>query len=327
MPRARLLVSSDQPNALLAVRALRRRARRLVDARHPRRSSTSRTARATRSHAPLVPGEPTPVTVALNAIAHAFPPGTGSGSRVSPTYWPWAWPSPVTAKVTLCARRQLARAAGASAARGRAGDPFRRTGLGAERRGRLPRRRLRAAARSSATSATGRLTITTDFSYFGAPDVPQRLRVQRGHARRGDRSCIGDPLSAEVRCERTIRMRQGEWSIRVEAWATMSSTHDAFIVTNGIDAYEGEARVTAQAMEPRRSRAISSENADRTRGGSMKTKNPNTVAAPLTARGPSRSRARLRDRLPDLRLRSAHAARAARRSRRRARATSRASTR
>ena len=57
---------------------------------------------------------------------------------------------------------------------------------------------------------------------------------------------FGDPLSAEVRCERTIRMRQGEWSIRVEAWATMSSTAQAFIVTNGIDAYEGEARVAAK---------------------------------------------------------------------------------
>jgi hypothetical protein len=50
----------------------------------------------------------------------------------------------------------------------------------------------------------------------------------------------GDPLSAEVRCERTLRMRQGDWSVRVEAWGSMSSTADAFLVTNGIDAYEGE---------------------------------------------------------------------------------------
>jgi len=57
---------------------------------------------------------------------------------------------------------------------------------------------------------------------------------------------LGDPLSAEVRCERTIRIRQGDWSIRIEAWATMSSTAEAFIVTNGVDAYEGEVRVAAK---------------------------------------------------------------------------------
>jgi hypothetical protein len=90
-----------------------------------------------------------------------------------------------------------------------------------------------------------RLSITTDFSYFGHQTYRNNFEY-REDMRDVESITMGDPLSAEVRCERTIRMRQGDWNIRVEAWATMSSTADAFIVTNGIDAYEGEARVAAK---------------------------------------------------------------------------------
>jgi hypothetical protein len=93
--------------------------------------------------------------------------------------------------------------------------------------------------------ATGRLTITTDFSYFGHQRYLNGFEYSED-MRDAASIVIGDPLSAEVRCERTLRMRHGEWSVRVEAWASMSSTADAFLVTNGIDAYEGEARVTAK---------------------------------------------------------------------------------
>ena len=92
---------------------------------------------------------------------------------------------------------------------------------------------------------SGRLTIATDFSYFGEQAYRNDFHYREDMRDEGT-VVLADPLSAEVRCERTIRMRQGGWSIRVEAWATMSSTAQAFIVTNGIDAYEGEARVAAK---------------------------------------------------------------------------------
>jgi hypothetical protein len=62
----------------------------------------------------------------------------------------------------------------------------------------------------------------------------------------------GEPLSAETRCERTITIQRDHYRIRVEARATMSSTGDAFLVTNEVDAYEGNVRVAAS----RSSRAI-----------------------------------------------------------------------
>lgn len=53
----------------------------------------------------------------------------------------------------------------------------------------------------------------------------------------------GDPLSAEVRCERTVHVGRGNWQTRVETASTMTSDADSFHVTNLVDAYEGNTRV------------------------------------------------------------------------------------
>ncbi|MDX6533760.1 MAG: hypothetical protein QOF68_1504, partial [Gaiellales bacterium] len=50
----------------------------------------------------------------------------------------------------------------------------------------------------------------------------------------------------ETRCERVITIERDDFRIRVEARATMSSTDDAFMVTNEIDAYESNVRVAAR---------------------------------------------------------------------------------
>ena len=81
--------------------ALRRRPGRRLAARHPRACSTSPTATATSSPRRSCPGERYTVRVRLNAIAHAFPPGHRLRVAVSPTYWPWAWPSPESVTLTV----------------------------------------------------------------------------------------------------------------------------------------------------------------------------------------------------------------------------------
>jgi putative CocE/NonD family hydrolase len=241
--RARLLVSSDQANALLAVR--------LCDVA-PDGSSTLVTRgllnlthrESDEEPRPLVPGEPTPVTVALNAIAHAFPTGHRLRLAVSPTYWPWAWPSPATANVTLSLTASSlelpVRPVPAAEPVIHFDEPAWAPNVEVVSYDPTPSRR--AIVRDV---ATGRLTITTDFSYFGRQTY--RNGYEYSEEMRDEESIVtGHPLSAAVRCQRTLRMRHGEWSVRVEAWASMSCTHDAFLVTNGIDAYEGEARVTAR---------------------------------------------------------------------------------
>ncbi len=196
------------------------------------------------SPAPLVPGELVEVAVELNAIAHAFPPGHRIRLALSPTYWPWAWPSPAAAELTVdlagSALELPVRPRPAHEAEIVFAEPGWAPSVEVVSASATPSRRVIAR-----DVGAGRLTVTTDFSYFGEQTYRNGLWY-REDMRDETGVTLGDPLSAEVRCERTIRMRQGDWSIRVEAWATMSSTAEAFIVTNGIDAYEGEARVAAK---------------------------------------------------------------------------------
>ena len=243
VPRVALVVRSDQPNALVAVR--------LCDVA-PDGSSTLVTRRVLNlthreSHerpSALVPGEPVAVAVELTAIAHAFPPGHRIRLAVSPTYWPWAWPSPVTAELTFALHESAlelpVRPRPASEPAIEFAEPAWAPGVEVVSSTPTPSRRV-----ISRDVGAGRLTITTDFSYFGHQTYRNGLSY-REDMRDSEAVTIGDPLSAEVRCERTIRMAQADWNIRIEAWATMSSTASAFIVTNGIDAFEREARVAAK---------------------------------------------------------------------------------
>ncbi len=240
---ARLLVRSDQPNALLAVR--------LCDVAPDGSSTLVTRGLLNLTHrdsdeqpSPLVPGEAVAVDVALNAIAHAFPTGHRLRLAVSPTYWPWAWPSPVTAEITL----ELGGCSLEIPARPLSDDEPAITFLEPESAPNLdvvsarPTPSRREVVRDV---ASGRLTITTDFSYFG--EQTYRNGLEYSETMRDEESIVvDDPLSAQARCERTIRMRQGDWAVRVEASSSMSSTRDTFVVTNGIDAYEGDARVAAK---------------------------------------------------------------------------------
>ena len=56
----------------------------------------------------------------------------------------------------------------------------------------------------------------------------------------------GDPLSARVECEGRAIIGRGDWNTRVEVTGLMTSTAREFLVTQTLDAYEGETRVFAR---------------------------------------------------------------------------------
>ena len=56
-----------------------------------------------------------------------------------------------------------------------------------------------------------------------------------------------DPLSAEAHSGWRIEIGRGEWQTRVETNSSMTATADAFVVTNRLDAYEGDERVFSAA--------------------------------------------------------------------------------
>ena len=57
----------------------------------------------------------------------------------------------------------------------------------------------------------------------------------------------GEPLSAAARCEWTIELRRGDWQTRVETSSLLTADADSFLVTNSVDAYEGNTRVFASS--------------------------------------------------------------------------------
>jgi putative CocE/NonD family hydrolase len=249
-PRVMLEVSADRPLALVCTR--------LCDV-HPDGSSTlitrgllNLTHRDGHEHpTPLVPGERYSVVVDLNAIGYSLPAGHRLRVALSPTYWPWAWPSPAPATLIVITGGESA--VELPVRPPRSGDEG--IGFDAPAAGSLeyvtdtfPAPHARIAQHDV---ATGRYEVATDFSYFDGCRQRDGLDY-RERARDSTVIVNGEPLSAETRCERTITIQRDRYRIRVEARATMTSTGDAFLVTNEVDAYEGNVRVAAS----RSSRAI-----------------------------------------------------------------------
>ena len=66
-----------------------------------------------------------------------------------------------------------------------------------------------------------------------------------------------DPLSAKVRAERSIAVGRGAWRTRVVATSTMTSTADAYLVTDALEAYDGQVPLFARAWDVRVPRDLS----------------------------------------------------------------------
>ena len=60
-----------------------------------------------------------------------------------------------------------------------------------------------------------------------------------------------DPLTARHENRYTITMERGDWTIRTEAVTVMTATHDDFVVSATLDAYEGDTRVFTRTWDKR----------------------------------------------------------------------------
>jgi hypothetical protein len=185
--------------------------------------------------------------VRLNAIAHRFPAGHRLRVAVSPTYWPHAWPSPEAVTLTVfCggesrielpvrpARPEDAGLAGFGAPEGAPALPV--DVLRVQQNSRFIRQEVAARA----------FELVFGQDYGGRRRLASGLEFENVGT---DRLTIieDDPLSAGVRCDRTAVVERGDWRTRVETMSTMSADGEAFIVTNSVEAYEGNACVFAKA--------------------------------------------------------------------------------
>lgn len=240
-PEARLKISVDQPDALLAVR--------LCDVAPEGDSRLVSWGLLNLTHRdghvipePMLPGKEYTVTVRLNVAAHRLNAGHRWQLAVSPTYWPHAWPSPVPVKLTvhtgngsqLILPLRMPNELDATLA------PF------SEPEGApvLEHEVLRTedASRSVDYDVTsGRLQMV-DTMDEGRKQLSDGLVYD---SRITNIFSIVDkqPTSARVECERQIEISRGDWNTRVETTSVMTSDKEFFHLTTVLNAYEGDVRV------------------------------------------------------------------------------------
>jgi putative CocE/NonD family hydrolase len=198
---------------------------------------------------PVEPGETYSVTLTLNATAYALPAGHRWRVAVSPTYWPFAWPSPapVTLSVFTGAGCSLALPVRPPLPSDSALPAFEppeiSTPLGIET--------LRAPSRQRNIERdllTGRVRLTDRIDEGCTRLTANGLEVDSLHT---DTFTIveGQPLSAEARSELVMGYRRGEWSVRIETASRMTADAATFRVTNVLDGYEGETRVFSKTWD------------------------------------------------------------------------------
>ena len=195
---------------------------------------------------PLVPGEAVTLRVPMQSTSYAVPAGHLLRLAITPTYWPWIWPSPdpVTLTVITGGASRLELPARRPSAADDALPPFA-----------APESAPPLAEEVIAIGPTGR-SVARDHA-SGAADATFAWKDSRsvlnGSAKElGERNVVhyrlveGDPLSAEAHCEVAVELGGAEWRTRVVVQSTMTCDHDRFLVTTALDAYEGTARRLAR---------------------------------------------------------------------------------
>jgi hypothetical protein len=197
----------------------------------------------------LEPGKRYTVTLRLNAIAHSIRAGHYWRVAISPTYWPFAWPSPepVTLSLFTGAASRLV-----LPVRPPRDDDARLVPF-AEPEGTAPLsvERLRSASRKHMIHHD---TIQNLVQIVDETDAGRRRLLANGledeaHSRDTYTIIEGQPLSAHVRCDRMVKIGRGDWRTRLESSSTMSADAETFYVTNVLEAYEGEVRVFTKTWD------------------------------------------------------------------------------
>jgi putative CocE/NonD family hydrolase len=193
---------------------------------------------------PLVPGERYAIEIPLGSVGYAVPAGHRLRVSVASAFWPAVWPSPEPVELTIVTGGTSALSLPARAARDEPPVPAH---FDEPEEAPLPAVSRGAVTHSRALTRdvlTGRVELVQHSAATPTRLLDDGLEFS---SRDCDRWSIveGDPLSSAIHCERTLTLGRGDWQTRVDAVATMTSTHDAFLLTNALDAYEGDCRVAS----------------------------------------------------------------------------------
>ncbi len=244
-PLARLEVSSDRPLALIVVR--------LCDVWPDGASTLITRGLLNLTHRDghedpeeLKPGQRYLVAVKLNSIGYSVPAGHRLRLAVSPTYWPWAWPSPESVVLSVYA-------GGPSSLE----LPVWVGGPGTLEQPphflepeEAPAPPHEASGYEDGAREIRRDVATDRVDIEGSGTATLKLLGSgleyRSVARSLHRIFEGQPLSAFNSYEREISIFRDAWRTRVHTVSTMSSTAEEFQLTNLVEGYEGDCRIFAK---------------------------------------------------------------------------------
>lgn len=195
----------------------------------------------------LEPGRVYRVSVPLNGIAQAFPPGHHLRVAVSTSYWPLAWPSPEPVMLTVHPgehTRVLLPVRAHGAASGPEPAPFEEpegtTPIGTRQ---LTPGEQRWDIAHDLVNYRSSLNVVKDLGTVLIEDIDLEL-VRRAVE---NYSWVANDYDS-VRGETvwTMGFRRGEWSVETTTRTVLTSTATHFHLHATLDAYEGGARVASK---------------------------------------------------------------------------------
>jgi hypothetical protein len=188
----------------------------------------------------LTPGTPMSVTFPLDFAGHRFPPGHQLRLSLSPTYWPFAWPSPEPVTIDIALGEEtfvtLPERAGDA-------DDGPLPSFGEAERAAPPAGDVREVADRTLVhhAGTGEIrstVLTEESSCLRDTRLSFGERQEITHILYDD-----DPLAARLEYRAEHHLQRDDWTISVLVDTSVSADADAFTVTTDLDAYEGLVRV------------------------------------------------------------------------------------
>jgi putative CocE/NonD family hydrolase len=234
--RLRLRLSSDQPLAFVVARLCDvapdgssvRIAHGLLNLCH-------RASRA--APAPMVPGQVEEVALDLDQMAYRLLPGHRLRLALSTTYWPFVWPSPVAARLTVSGGRLELPVHGGQGQEWTPPEP--------EAAPAWKHRVLRkgsSARRIEEDLLRGTTALVVEEDSGDVENLTHGLCSGETMSERWEID-PADPLSATATHVWEQRLSRGDWSIRTQSWARMTATATHLCMEARLTAWEGEAIV------------------------------------------------------------------------------------
>jgi putative CocE/NonD family hydrolase len=231
-PRIRLRLSSDRPQGFVCVR--------LNDLRPDGTSALVTMGLFNLAHRnghdapqPLVAGEEVGISFDLDQIAYRLPAGHRLRVAISNAYWPFVWPSPQAGALTLkTGAIEIPVLPPGSAPGWKFEEP-----QGAKPWNTSELRKARSTKRRETDMATGASTIVVENDFGEVEDLDHGLRSGSSTVERWSIH-PDDPLCAGASISWTMTMDRGNWDVRTQIDARMTSDAHEFVLQAKVAAFE-----------------------------------------------------------------------------------------